>query len=382
MKVVPGAHDAFFAQDRHKPRNIIKVPDLGFRLALVARESAARLLAGRRCSKAAGPRVYGMTRDGAPLGYDRHEICVSLLKIAPSRFLVVATGLLALAIFIVDTATPFGFAVAVLYVLVILLAASFCRRRDVLLASAGCMALTVLSYFISHGTGFVEGPLARAFMSLSAIGVTTLLALRYQSAVQALRAQAALLDLTHDTVFVRDMNDVITCWNRGAEEQYGWTREEAAGRVTSETPAGALSRASGKDSCRPAAHRPVEWRARSHPARRHQGRRGEQGALDRDERSRPQTILETSNDITAEKHALKALVEAQAQLAHVTRVTTLGEMSASIAHEVNQPLAGIITNGEAGLRWLERDVPQLEEVRGAMERMIRDALIEAHGGRI
>jgi C4-dicarboxylate-specific signal transduction histidine kinase len=92
--------------------------------------------------------------------------------------------------------------------------------------------------------------------------------------------------------------------------------------------------------------------------------------------------LETNNDITAEKHALKALVEAQAQLAHVTRVTTLGEMSASIAHEVNQPLAGIITNGEAGLRWLERDVPQLEEVRGAMERMIRDALIEAHGGRI
>jgi len=57
-------------------------------------------------------------------------------------------------------------------------------------------------------------------------------------------------------------------------------------------------------------------------------------------------------------------------------------MSASIAHEVNQPLAGIITNGEAGLRWLERDVPQLEEVRGAIERMIRDALIEAHGGRI
>src|ERR1700704_2872124 len=175
MKVVPGAHDAFFAQDRHKPRNIIKVPDLGFRLALVARENAARLLAGRRYSKAAGSRTNGMTRDGA-------KFASSLLKIAPSRFLVVATGLLALAIFIVDTATPFGFAVAVLYVLVILLAASFCRRRDVLLASAGCMALTVLSYFISHGTGFVEGPLARAFMSLSAIGGTTLLAQRYQSA--------------------------------------------------------------------------------------------------------------------------------------------------------------------------------------------------------
>lgn len=101
-------------------------------------------------------------------------------------------------------------------------------------------------------------------------------------------------------------------------------------------------------------------------------------ALKRDERGRPQAILETNNDVTAEnmhwKHLSKLRHSSPTSrgLAHVTRVTTLGEMSASIAHEVNQPLAGIITNGEAGLRWLERDVPQLEEVRGAMERMIRN----------
>jgi C4-dicarboxylate-specific signal transduction histidine kinase len=47
-------------------------------------------------------------------------------------------------------------------------------------------------------------------------------------------------------------------------------------------------------------------------------------------------------------------------------------MTASIAHEVNQPLAGIVTNGEAGLRWLDRKEPDLGEVRSAMERMIRD----------
>jgi K+-sensing histidine kinase KdpD len=49
---------------------------------------------------------------------------------------------------------------------------------------------------------------------------------------EVLREQASLLDLAHDTVFVRDMNDVITYWNRGAEERYGWTRQEALGKVT------------------------------------------------------------------------------------------------------------------------------------------------------
>ena len=53
-------------------------------------------------------------------------------------------------------------------------------------------------------------------------------------AEEALRVQASLVDLTHDTVFARDMGDVITYWNRGAEEQYGWSREEAIGRVSHE----------------------------------------------------------------------------------------------------------------------------------------------------
>src|SRR4029077_12537609 len=53
-----------------------------------------------------------------------------------------------------------------------------------------------------------------------------------KQAEEGLREQAGLLDLTHDTVFVRDMNDVITYWNRGAAELYGWTREEAVGKVS------------------------------------------------------------------------------------------------------------------------------------------------------
>jgi PAS domain S-box-containing protein len=72
-------------------------------------------------------------------------------------------------------------------------------------------------------------------------------------------------------------------------------------------------------------------------------------------------------------HAEDALQQVQAELAHVTRVTTLGELTASIAHEVNQPLAAIVTNGEASLRWLAREVPQIEEARRSLERMIADA---------
>src|SRR6476660_5574225 len=64
---------------------------------------------------------------------------------------------------------------------------------------------------------------------------------------------------------------------------------------------------------------------------------------------------------------------AQAELARVGRLTTMGELVASIAHEVNQPLAAILANGEAGLRWLNRNEPDLDEVRNAVSRITQDA---------
>jgi signal transduction histidine kinase len=77
-------------------------------------------------------------------------------------------------------------------------------------------------------------------------------------------------------------------------------------------------------------------------------------------------------DITAGKRAAEAVQKAQTELAHVTRVTTLGELSASIAHEVNQPLAGIVTNANASLRWMAGNSPNLTEAREAIRRIIRD----------
>jgi len=78
-------------------------------------------------------------------------------------------------------------------------------------------------------------------------------------------------------------------------------------------------------------------------------------------------------DVTAAKCAEEALHQSQSQLAHVTRVTILGEMAASIAHEVNQPLAAVTTNAEAGLRWLNREEPNFAEVCGAIQRIINEA---------
>ena len=64
--------------------------------------------------------------------------------------------------------------------------------------------------------------------------------------------------------------------------------------------------------------------------------------------------------------------KAQAELAHVTRVATVGELTASIAHEINQPLAAVVTNANASLRWLSRDSPNLAEACEAIRRIIRD----------
>jgi PAS domain S-box-containing protein len=92
--------------------------------------------------------------------------------------------------------------------------------------------------------------------------------------------------------------------------------------------------------------------------------------LDLSERKKAEAELATRRgEATRAEEQLLAL---QAELAHATRVTTLGELSASIAHEVGQPLGAIVTSGEACLRWLGHRTSQPEEVRACVERMIAD----------
>ncbi len=86
----------------------------------------------------------------------------------------------------------------------------------------------------------------------------------------------------------------------------------------------------------------------------------------------PQFVLGMVEDITERKKAEEALANARTELAHVSRLMTMGEMTASIAHEVFQPLTAIVTNADAGLRWLQRPKPNLGEVRTTLERIIED----------
>src|SRR5216684_205626 len=83
-----------------------------------------------------------------------------------------------------------------------------------------------------------------------------------------------------------------------------------------------------------------------------------------------QRVVERTNQLM---QASEALREAQAELAHVNRVTTMGQLAASICHEINQPLAASVTNAHAGLRWLGLEPPNLEEVREALAAIVTDS---------
>ena len=91
-----------------------------------------------------------------------------------------------------------------------------------------------------------------------------------------------------------------------------------------------------------------------------------------DEKGRIDRWYVAATDIEDRKSAEEALNKARSELAHVTRVTTLNALTASIAHEVNQPLSGIVSNASASLRFLAGDAPNLEEAREAIRDIVRD----------
>jgi PAS domain S-box-containing protein len=201
---------------------------------------------------------------------------------------------------------------------------------------------------------------------------------RVEEAFRRVEQQArAIVDSALDAVVVMDAEGIITDWNKQAEETFGWTRVEALGRRMSET-------------IIPAQYRLSHERGLEQFFKTGQGpvlnRRIEITALRRDGTEFPVeltiTPLKSGNtwtfssfirDITERKRAQENLRNAQAELAHVNRVMTMGELAASIAHEVSQPLAAIVASGDSCTAWLAKEPPNLERARAAASRVIQAA---------
>jgi C4-dicarboxylate-specific signal transduction histidine kinase len=101
------------------------------------------------------------------------------------------------------------------------------------------------------------------------------------------------------------------------------------------------------------------------------------GELESKVQERTAELAKSNDDLRGQilerQRAEEALQKAQAELAHVSRLMTLGELTASISHEVNQPIAAVVTNGQVCLRLLALETPRPDDVRTTVERMVRDA---------
>ena len=140
-----------------------------------------------------------------------------------------------------------------------------------------------------------------------------------------------LLDLTHDSIFVRDMNDVITYWNRGAEELYGWTKEEAVGQVSHRLVQTVCQIPREQISAQLLGT--GRWEGELI-----QSKRGgttvavsTRWALQRDESGNPVAVLEATNDITERKHAEESLRRSEAYLAEAQRLSHVGSWAIDLA---------------------------------------------------
>jgi two-component system sensor kinase FixL len=270
---------------------------------------------------------------------------------------------------------PPGTVAALLYLMVIVLLAtngSFVSAALVSLVAVVCLQYFFYPPLYSLSISEPLEAIAVVVFLTTSLVITTLVA-RLRNSVQGLRRQAALLDLTHDMVFVRDTKDVITYWNRGAQEQYGWSAQDAVGNVTHELLQTEFPLPLEEITAE--LHRTGRWEGEVTHSRRDGSKLqvASRWALQRDSKDLPIATLETNNDITARKRAEDALLRTQADLAHITRVTTLGELAASIAHEVNQPLAAIIADANAALNWLALSEPDLGKVREALRAIVKDS---------
>ena len=205
------------------------------------------------------------------------------------------------------------------------------------------------------------------------VGSTTDITER-KRAEQATRLLAAIVESSHDAIVSKSLNGVITSWNKGAERLFGYAAEEAVGQnITLIIPPERL------DEERTI----IEQLTRGERVDYFETvrMRKDGSLLDvsltispmKDASGRVVGASKLARDITERKRAEEALRQAQTDLAHASRLTPMGEFTASLAHEVKQPIAAVVTNANTCVLWITRDEPDLKEAREAASRIIKDA---------
>jgi signal transduction histidine kinase len=322
-------------------------------------------------------------------------------------------GLLAAAVFLVDTFTDIEGAIAVLYVLVLLLASEVIRRNGTIVLSGAVAGLAFFSFVYQHGIFADTQSILRLCVALAALFITTALLLRNHRARQDLIASYTLLrdsEVRYRSIFNESR---VALWERdysavharltklrheGVEDFRSYVRVHptiilecmslirtvAANQAALEL-VGQGSIDTMKDYVAAddetflslldavfSGFEHFEGEASLTSANGEQKKvlmtmsfPADVAGFDR--------IVVGMLDVTQRELAQKALMEAQAELTRASRAATVGALSATLAHELNQPLGAMVMNAQTLVRWLDKVPPDMQAVRRTAERLIRDS---------
>jgi PAS domain S-box-containing protein len=185
---------------------------------------------------------------------------------------------------------------------------------------------------------------------------------------------AAIVDSSDDAILGKTLGGTITSWNAGAEAMYGYSASEIVGQNVA-----ILAPTDRKEEVPDILRRLRRGESVHHLETVRVTRDRRQIAVSltispiKNERGEITGASSIARDITERKRAEEALQQTQSQLAHVGRVLITGELAATIAHEVNQPLTAMVANANAVRRMLGHEEKNLDEAREAIDDIVKDA---------